>query len=54
MWLGITRSNIRAHMEAIVSRTKGRDGGIIRTMDGEIIKIICHHPKRAKNNRKRR
>ena len=38
MWLGKTNSNIRAHMEAIVSRTKGSDGGIIRTMDREIIK----------------
>ena len=44
MWLDITSSNNKAHMEAIVSRTRGRDGGIIKTMDGEIIKIICHHP----------
>ena len=40
MWLDIT-NNSRTHMEEIVFRTKGRDGGIIRTMDGEIIKIIC-------------
>ena len=47
-------SNSRAHIEAIVSRTKGRDGIIIRTMDGEIIKIIYHHPKQANIHRKRR
>ena len=37
LWLDITSSS-RTHMEEIVSRIKGRDGGIIRTMDVEIIK----------------
>ena len=54
MWLDIISSNNRAHMEVIVSRTKGKDGGIVKTMDGEIIKIIYHHPKRANNHRRRR
>ena len=54
MWLDLTSSNNRAHMEAIVSRTRGRDGKIIRIMDGEIIRIPCHHPKRANNHKKRR
>ena len=53
MWLDITSINSRAHIKAIVSRTRGRDGGLIRTMDGEIIKIICHHPKRANSHKKR-
>ena len=53
MWLDITNNN-KTHMEEIVSITKGRDGGIIRTMDGEIIKIICHHPKRTNSHKKRR
>ena len=34
MWLDIT-SNSKTHMEEIVSKTKGRDGGIIGTMDGQ-------------------
>ena len=56
MWLDITSSNSRAHMGAIVSRTRARvkDGGIIKTMDGEIIRITCHHPKRDYNHRRRR
>ena len=39
MWLDLTSSNNRAHIGAIVSRIRGRDGGIIRTMDVEIIRI---------------
>ena len=54
MWLDTTNSNNRAHMEGIISRIGGRDGKIIKTMDREIIKIICHRPKRANNYRKRR
>ena len=52
MWLDLTNNNSRAHMEVIVSIIKGRDGGIIRTMDGEIIRITCYHPMRANNHRK--
>ena len=51
MWLDITTTR-RTHMEEIVSRTRGRDGGIIRTMDREIIKIICRHPKGTNNHKK--
>ena len=56
MWLDITRNSSRAHIDAIVSRTraKARDDEIIKTMDGEITKIICHHLKRANNHRRRR
>ena len=53
LWLDITTSSI-THMDEIVSRTRGGDGGIIKTMDGEIIKIICCHPKGTNNHRKRR
>ena len=42
LWVDIASSS-RTQMEEIVSRTKGRDNRIIKTMDGEIIKIICHH-----------
>ena len=54
MWLNLTSSNNRAHMEVIVSKTRDRDGGIIRTMDGEIIIITRHHPKQANGHRRRR
>ena len=37
MWQDITSSNNKAHMEAIVTRTMAKDGGIIKTMDGGII-----------------
>ena len=41
-------------MEEIISRTRGRDGRIIITMDGEIIKIICRDLKRTNNHKKRK
>ena len=53
MWLDITSSS-RTHVEEIVSRTRGRNGEIIKTMDGEIIKIICRYPKLTNNHRKRK
>ena len=53
LWLDITNSR-RTHIEDIVSRTRGRDGRIIRIMDGEIIKIICLYPKGTNNHRKRK
>ena len=50
LWLDITNSS-RTHLEEITSSTGGRDGKIIRTMDEEIIKIICHL-KGTNNHRK--
>ena len=54
MWLDLTSSNNRAHMEVIVSRTRDKDGEIIRTMDGEIIIITRHYPKQVNGHKRRR